>query len=108
MLRTRLYLQAWIAGLVVLLVALCDAVLVQRVLAGGPLSIKMGRWLPPFGISFPADLMGSGFAAAAAFATFCVVLSLQPRTPEGVMRDGLYPLILLLLAGVTGAFLTGD
>jgi multicomponent Na+:H+ antiporter subunit D len=108
MLRAQLRLQAWTAGVVVLLVAVCDAVLMQRVAATGPLSMTMGKWLPPFGISFTADLMGAAFATAAAFATFGVLLSLQARTPEGVVRDGLYPLVLLLLGGVSGAFLTGD
>jgi multicomponent Na+:H+ antiporter subunit D len=108
MLRTQLRLQVWLAGAAVLLVLVCDIVLVQRVLAGGPLSMTMGKWLPPFGISFTADLMGAGFATAAAFATFCVLLSIQGSTLEGAVRDGIYPLILLLLAAVGGAFLTGD
>lgn len=108
MLRTQLRLQAWVAGAVVLLVVVCNVVLVNRVTAGGPLSMTMGKWLPPFGVSFTADLMGAGFATAAAFATFCVLLSMQGSTPEGAVRDGIYPLILLLLAGVSGAFLTGD
>ena len=108
MLRRQLALQSWVAGLVVLLVVVCDAVLVERVSTAGPLSMTMGKWLPPFGISFTADLMGAGFATAAAFATFCVLLSLRADSPEGVVRDGLYPLVLLLLAGVSGAFLTGD
>lgn len=108
MLRAQLKLQAWVGGAAVLLVVVCDVVLVQRVTAGGPLSMTMGKWLPPFGISFTADLMGAGFATAAAFATFGVLLSMQGGTPEGAARDGIYPLILLLLAGVNGAFLTGD
>lgn len=108
MLHAQPRLQAWGAGLVVLLVAICDVALVQRVYAAGPVAMTMGRWPPPFGISFTADLMGTGFAAAAALATFCVVLSLQVRTPDGVIRDGLYPLTLLLLGGISGAVLTGD
>jgi multicomponent Na+:H+ antiporter subunit D len=108
MLRAQLKLQVWIANAVVLLVVICDAVLIQRVTATGPLSMTMGKWLPPFGISFTADLMGAGFAAAAAFATFCVLLSMQGEKHEAAARDGLYPLVLLLLAGVSGAFLTGD
>jgi len=99
---------AGFAMLVVLAVIVCDLQLFARVLAEGPLSMTMGRWLPPFGISFTADIMSAGFALAAAVVTLIVLLYVQ-MDPEG--RDGtsgLYALILLLLAGVSGAFLTGD
>ena len=82
--------------------------LLDRVLADGPLSMTMGNWLPPFGISFTADATGAGFALAAAFVALCVVLYLSGDAPESAVRDGVYPLVLLLVAGVSGAFLTGD
>jgi multicomponent Na+:H+ antiporter subunit D len=108
MLRAVVRAQLWICLVVLLLVLLCDGVLFDRVLATGPLSMTMGRWLPPFGISFTADMMGASFALAAAFAAFCVVLHMALDTPESAVRDGAYPLVLLLVAGVSGAFLTGD
>ena len=95
---------AGIALVVVVAIIACDVMLVQRVLDGGPVSMTMGRWLPPFGISFAADMFGAGFALAAALVTLVVlVYSLGERAEEGF-----YPLVLLLLAGVSGAFLTGD
>lgn len=108
MLRSRLRVQAWGAAAVVLLVLVCDWLLLGRVTADGPLSMTMGNWLPPFGISFTADVMGAGFALAAAFVALCVTLYAQTDTPQSALRDGYYPLLLLLLAGVSGAFLTGD
>jgi len=108
MLRRQLIAQFWICALVLLAVLVCDGILFERVVAHGPLSMTMGRWLPPFGISFTADLMGAGFATVAAFVALCVLLSLRVDTPESAARDGVYPLVLLLIAGVTGAFLTGD
>jgi len=68
----------------------------------------MGRWLPPFGISFTADAMGVLFATMSALVAVAVVLSLLGEAPESAVRDGVYPLLLLLMAGVGGAFLTGD
>ena len=108
MLRGLLAAQRWVALGVILLVLACDVLLYNRVTDGGPLSMTMGKWLPPFGISFTADMLGVGFALAGALATLFVVLYLQSDTPEAAVRDGVYPLILLLLAGVSGAFLTGD
>ncbi|MBI4923865.1 MAG: Na+/H+ antiporter subunit D [Devosia nanyangense] len=108
MLRTVLRVQPWIAAVVLLAVLVCDAVLFERVLNAGPLSMTMGNWPPPFGISFTADVMGAGFALAAAFVALAVLLYMQMDTPESAVRDGIYPLVLLLVAGVSGAFLTGD
>ncbi len=108
MLRRFTTLQPWLCLAILLLILLCDGVLVQRVLSGGPLSMTMGNWLPPFGISFTADAMGAGFATVATFVAFAVVLSLIGVAPENAVRDGVYPLVLLLVAGVSGAFLTGD
>lgn len=108
MLRGVLRAQIWVALAVIVAVIVCDALLFNRVMANGPLSMTMGKWLPPFGISFTADAMGAAFALAAGVATLCVILYLQGDTPESAVRDGVYPLVLLLLAGVSGAFLTGD
>src|SRR5262245_19918428 len=96
------------AALVALAVLVCDVELLRRTLETGPTSMTMGNWLPPFGISFTADAMGSAFALAAAAVTLLLFIYVGADMPQGGRRDGVYPLILLLLAGVTGAFLTGD
>ncbi|MEQ1901334.1 MAG: proton-conducting transporter membrane subunit [Devosia sp.] len=107
-LRSRLRLQQWLCLVVLLAIFGSDAALLQRVLAEGPIAMTMGRWLPPFGITFVADVLGAGFAMAAAFVAIVVLAYLQMDTPETARRDGIYPLVLLLVAGVSGAFLTGD
>jgi multicomponent Na+:H+ antiporter subunit D len=107
-LRSAVRIQGWVCLGVVFAMFACDLLLIQRVLATGPVSMTMGKWLPPFGISFTADTMGAGFALTAAFVGFAVVLYLLLDAPESAERDSLYPLVLLLLAGVSGAFLTGD
>ena len=99
---------AGFAMLVVLAVIVCDLQLFARVLAEGPLSMTMGRWLPPFGISFTVDIVGAAFALAAAGVTLLLLVYLGGDLPERAPEQGGYPLILLLLAGVSGAFLTGD
>ena len=107
-LRTVLRWQPWLALLVLLAVLVCDGMLLERVMDAGPISMTMGRWLPPFGISFTADAMGALFAVVSALVAFAVVLALMLDAPESAVRDGLYPLVVLLMAGVNGAFLTGD
>jgi multicomponent Na+:H+ antiporter subunit D len=101
-------LQPWVALAVLLGIFICDGVLLDRVVRAGPQSMTMGKWLPPFGISFTADAMGALFATTAAFVGFAVVLHLMISAPQRAVRDGVYPLILVLIAGISGAFLTGD
>lgn len=100
--------QIPLALLAVGVVVACEISLLVRVLTIGPVSMTMGNWLPPFGISFTADLMGTSFALVAALLTFAVLIYLEMDAPDRAKRDGLYPLVLLLLAGVSGSFLTGD
>ena len=91
--------------LVVVAIIACDMALLLRVHAEGPASMTMGKWLPPFGISLTADVFAAGFALAAAVVTL-VVLVFRGRDAES--GSSFHPLVLLLLAGVTGSFLTGD
>ncbi|MGV8854323.1 MAG: proton-conducting transporter membrane subunit [Devosia sp.] len=86
----------------------CEVTLLLRVMELGPLSMTMGKWLPPFGISFTADVFGASFALAASVVTFIVLLYAQADRPIESAGDGFHSLVLLLLAGVTGSFLTGD
>ena len=95
-----------IFGLCVMTAA--NAALFARVLAEGPIAMTMGNWLPPFGITFAADALGSGFALVATLvAVACTVYSLCEIGAVG-RRYGFYPFLMLMMAGINGAFLTGD
>jgi multicomponent Na+:H+ antiporter subunit D len=108
MLRHHLRWQAAFASGGLLLMLAANAALLVRVLAEGPLVMTMGRWLPPFGISFAADPLGAGFALVATFvALLCAVFSVRDIDATG-RRYGFYPFLMLMMAGVNGAFLTGD
>ncbi|MDU0311341.1 Na+/H+ antiporter subunit D [Rhizobium sp. 10PS4] len=108
MLRGYPRLQAWLAipGLAAL--ALIDAALLAKVAADGPLTMVMGRWLPPFGIAFTVDLFGALMAFTAALAALAGGIYALVDIGESGRRYGFFPLLMLLMAGVTGAFLTGD
>lgn len=92
-----------LAGLV-----LIDGLLLHQIATHGPMTMMMGRWLPPFGIAFTADLMGALFALVAAIVALAAgIFSLADINDSG-RRYGFYPLLMVLMAGVSGAFLTGD
>lgn len=89
------------------LVAL-DAALLWHVVQGGPVTMVMGRWLPPFGIAFTVDLTGALFALTSAVVALVGAVAAIDDVNAGGRRYGFYPFLMLLMAGVSGAFLTGD
>ncbi|MBP1853298.1 Na+/H+ antiporter subunit D [Rhizobium halophytocola] len=108
MLRHQIRIHPPIAIATLALLTVIDALLLWRVSVDGPITMMMGRWLPPFGIAFTVDLTGALFALAAAIVSLSgAVYALGDINGSG-RRYGFYPFLLVLTAGVTGAFLTGD
>lgn len=103
---TRLHAGIAIFGLFLLVVI--DAALLWKVATHGPFTMVMGRWLPPFGIAFTADLTGAALALAGAIAALASALHASADVDDSGRRYGFYPFLMLLMAGVSGAFLTGD
>lgn len=105
----RLRYQRAVGALGVLAALAVDVALFTAVLrGGGPLVYRAGDWPAPYGILFVADRLNvllvlvAGLVACFAFAF--AVRSLD----EGRQRAFFYPLFHFQLAGVYGAFLTGD
>lgn len=108
MLRRQPALQPWLAGLTMGAVFIGNIALTMRVMETGPVFMAMGRWLPPFGISFNADALGVFMALTASLVGLvCVLYSAKSVDGDG-RRYGFYPFLLMLIAGVSGAFLTAD
>lgn len=108
MLRRQLAMQAWIANFVLFANLIACGALAWRVAVEGPLAMTMGRWLPPFGISFAADLTGVILTATAALVALACGIYATSDIDGTRSRYGFYPFFLLMIAGVNGAFLTGD
>ncbi|AXV14743.1 Na+/H+ antiporter subunit D [Neorhizobium sp. SOG26] len=108
MIRKSVRLHGFVAiGGLTLLVVL-DAALLWKVSTEGPVTMVMGRWLPPFGIAFTADLFGAAMALAAAVVALAVGIYALVDIEGSGRRYGFFPFLMLLMAGVSGAFLTGD
>ena len=108
MLRSRLWLQPRVAVASLMVLVLTTGTLLARVLAEGPVAMTMGRWLPPFGITFAADALGATLAFTASVVALLVAIYAARDIPPGLRRHGFYPFLMLLMTGVSGAFLTGD
>jgi len=108
MFRHRMRWHGIVALIGLALLVGVDAALLRQVLSHGPLAMTMGSWLPPFGISFTADALGATFALTASLVAFvCAFFSFRDIDVSG-RRYGFYPFLMVMMAGVSGAFLTGD
>lgn len=108
MVRKSVRLHGAIAIAALLLLVLVNGSLLLRVIENGPVTMVMGRWLPPFGIAFTADLFGATMALTASLVALAAgIFALRDIDGSG-RRYGFYPFLMLLMAGVSGAFLTGD
>lgn len=75
----------------------------------GEIVIKnLGNWPAPFGITFQADTLSGTLVLVAAVIGFLVNLYSSENLDSPVRDFGFHPLLFVLLAGVSGAFVTGD
>ncbi|WP_068081409.1 Na+/H+ antiporter subunit D [Polycladidibacter stylochi] len=106
--RKNVRLQPWIGITALALVFCANIALLNHVLNDGVVTMVMGSWLPPFGIAFTADPMGAMFATFASLVALCTGIYAAGSIRPEERRYGFYPFLLMLLCGVSGAFLTGD
>ncbi|MFD2114711.1 Na+/H+ antiporter subunit D [Paenibacillus yanchengensis] len=85
-----------------------SAVLIAQVNRDGIQVLHLGGWQAPYGISLVADMLAVLLATAASIVTLAAVLYTKHTTTDEMKRHYIYPLMLLLLGGVNGTFLTGD
>ncbi|KGF68741.1 cation:proton antiporter [Hoeflea sp. BAL378] len=108
MLRKNTRVQPLIAIPALGVLVLMTLALVWHVIANGTVTMTMGRWLPPFGISFTVDLLGAFFAATASCVALAAGIYGRTDVDDSGRRYGFYPFLVLIMAGILGAFMTGD
>lgn len=102
-----LSLQRTLAMVATLLNLLISLAILHHTLTVGRISIQVGDWQAPFGITLVADgLTGIMLSLTAILAVTIVPYSFT--TMDERQRLNFYPLILFLVMGVNGAFLAGD
>nr|WP_281380458.1 Na+/H+ antiporter subunit D [Halomonas stenophila] len=82
--------------------------LLHRVWQEGIQVVQVGAWPAPFGISLVADLLGTLMVVITGLIGLAVALFSLATSGREHQAFGYFPLMHLLLAGVVGAFLTGD
>ncbi|MEC9083168.1 MAG: Na+/H+ antiporter subunit D, partial [Pseudomonadota bacterium] len=82
--------------------------LMRSTIDKGFLVVEMGSWPAPFSIVLVADILSAIMIVLTGIIGLAIAIYSLASTPPGHERFGYYPLMHLLLAGVAGAFLTGD
>ncbi len=91
-------------------VALLASTVGLLVLVGrhGIVATQLGDWPAPFGITFVADHLSAIMVVLTGIMGLAVAVYSLPSIDTGRVSYGYYPLYHVLLAGINGAFLTGD
>jgi multicomponent Na+:H+ antiporter subunit D len=79
-----------------------------RVVSGEILVLDVGSWPAPFGITFVADLLSALMVTVTAVVSLAVAITSLSSIDGERERFGYHGFVLVMLAGVNGAFLTGD
>ncbi|WP_042357109.1 Na+/H+ antiporter subunit D [Bacillus rubiinfantis] len=106
--RNKISFHRWGSLLTLLGLLMVSLQLMAQIKTAGIQTLQAGGWQAPFGISFVADMFAALLLASSTIAAlFCLLYAFQ-----SIGRDReehyFYPLLLFLLAGVNGSFLTGD
>ena len=95
-----------VCGSTLLLIA--SIALMSVVLRDGVIAGQMGQWPAPFGITLVADLLSAVMVLITAIVAVAVSIYAIADVDEGMERLGYHTLFNMLIAGVVGAFITGD
>jgi multicomponent Na+:H+ antiporter subunit D len=106
--RKSIAVQKGITLITSLIILLTSIVIFTATKDGSIAVMNVGNWQAPFGITLVIDMLSSvmlllvGLLAVGVSVYACFDLD-EPR-----MKYGFFPLMLILLMGVNGAFVTGD
>lgn len=108
MLRAYPRFTAWLSVAAFAGISAASAALLSRAIGEGPFAMTMGQWLPPFGISLVVDTLGALLTLMAGLTGLAVAVYALTDIDLAGRRAGFYAMLCWLIAGVNGAFLTGD
>ncbi|MEJ6392629.1 Na+/H+ antiporter subunit D [Gymnodinialimonas sp. 2305UL16-5] len=98
----------WLSVLGSAAMLIASIVLMTHVLDNGVVAAQMGEWPAPFGITLVADLLSAVMVVITGITGLAVAVYALADVDERKEQLGYHALYQVLLAGVCGAFLTGD
>ncbi|KMY48777.1 Na+/H+ antiporter subunit D [Peribacillus loiseleuriae] len=82
--------------------------LMAQIRAKGIQTLQLGGWQAPFGISMVADMFSALLLLTTSVVSFCCLLFAFRSIGKEREASYFYPMVLFLITGVNGSFLTGD
>lgn len=106
----RKYVKLQKVGVVftMLLLITVNIYLLITIQTEGIQTLYFGGWEAPFGITFVADSFAMLLVLTASIVALCCFFYAFSTLTEEYEQHFAYPLMLLMIAGVNGSFLTGD
>jgi len=105
--RSRMW-QRWVSMTAATVLVIISVSLVKTVHTDGILSLNMGGWPAPFGITLVADMLSALLVLASSIVCLTCLIYAFGAIGEKHERHYLYPFLMFLVCGVHGSFLTGD
>lgn len=100
-----------VASVLVLACVVADATVLLLAVMDGPVSVQVGGWVAPFGITLVADRLSALLVLVSSVVILAVLLCAVGQGISGLAEAEpgvFYPVYLTLTAGVCLSFLTGD
>lgn len=108
----RVRTQRWIAFIAMVLVLSLELTLLVAVWESGPQVVELADWSAPFGITMVVDQLSALLLVVSSVISLAVLIFATGQdiadNDHEVPISVFYPTYLLLLAGVSNAFLAGD
>ncbi|MDN3689095.1 proton-conducting transporter transmembrane domain-containing protein [Cyclobacterium jeungdonense] len=105
---TNKNLQKLISVVGSLIALLISILLLLKVNQEGIQTMQAGGWIAPFGITFVADTLSALLVLLTAISGLAVSVFSVGSVRNARIRFGYFPILHLLIMGLSGAFLTGD
>lgn len=106
--RKNIPFQRFSSIVAIVLTAVASLLLIGQVKAEGIQTLQLGGWEAPFGVSMVVDMFSAILILTTSIVALCCLL--YAFNSIGVERERyyFYPLVLFLISGVNGSFMTGD
>ncbi|MEX3610658.1 Na+/H+ antiporter subunit D [Rothia sp. LK2588] len=112
LLAGRQNLQRWVSFGAIVVALIIESTLLASSWSAPPQTVQLGGWVAPFGITMVVDQLSSLMLVVSSTISLAVLVFAtgQDRSDDDheVPISVFYPTYLLLLAGVSNAFLAGD
>jgi multicomponent Na+:H+ antiporter subunit D len=106
--RKNIPFQRLLSILAILAMGVVAVFLMVQVRTEGIQTLQLGGWKAPFGISMVADMFSALLLLATSIVAFCCLFYAFRSIGKEREMHYFYPLVLFLITGVNGSFLTGD